>query len=239
MATALKPAGPAATAVAVWEPAVRQGSEGAAAQRGFGGRVYFYDQGQTKPVKIDGNVMVYAYDEGTQKPTDVEPARSYYFAKDDVKKLHSKSKLGHSYNFWVPWDSEGASGDVKKVSLIVRYVPEKGASVASSPAVAYLPGQNGQTELLAKTQFDRNNCTEIGGIQQVGFVQEVASTGGPKAEAKLVESNDNRPQSMLSSTITVPNNLAAQSMLAALAAPTQQPVKPKEIQTVGLVTTDE
>ncbi len=236
MKTALTPSGPAATAVAVWEPAVRQGSADSPAQRGFGGRVYFYDQDQTRPVKIDGSVVVYAFDEGVQKPSDVTPARTYYFAKNDVKKLHSKSKLGHSYNFWVPWDAEGADGNVKKISLIVRYVPEKGASVASSPAIAYLPGQKGQSELLAKTQWDRQNRAEGRGIRQVGYAQEIAGTHGPKAEAKLVESNDNRPQTMQASTITVPNTLAAQSMMAALAKPARQELtEPQEIQPVSLV----
>ncbi len=217
MTTALKPAGPPATAVAVWEPAVRH-ADAAPTQRGFGGRVYFYDQEQKKTVKIDGSVVVYAFDEGVQKPSDVTPARSYYFAKDDVKKLHSKSKLGHSYNFWVPWDTAGTEGEVKKISLIVRYVPEKGASVASSPAVAYLPGQKGQTELWAKSQWERNNPAS-GGIQQVAFRQEIGDSRGPKAEERLVEANEQRPMTMQSSTITVPNALAAQSMMAALAKP--------------------
>lgn len=222
--SALKPAGPPATAIAVWEPAVKHESNGEPAKRGFGGRVYFYDQDRRKPVKINGSVVVYAFDEAEVKPNDSSPTRSYFFAKDDVKKLHSKSKLGHSYSFWVPWDSEGPDGNVKKISLIVRYVPKDGASVVSSQAVVYLPGQKGQSELLAKTQWERQRKIEDAARQAEGQ----AALQGPKTRERLVESNDNRPYAMQTATISVPNGLAAQSMMiAGAAAPQPAPTPPK------------
>jgi hypothetical protein len=165
-----RPSGPPAKTVAVWEPAVKH-EAGQEPQRGFGGRVYFYDQESKKPIKINGNVVVYAFDEENRQPEDNIPTRSYLFDKNDVKKLYAKSKLGASYNFWVPWDSEGPEGDAKKVSLIVRYIPEVGSSVVSSQAVVYLPGKLSQTqpptELMANNK--ENNSREIqgGDIQQV------------------------------------------------------------------------
>lgn len=216
----LKPAGPPARAVAAWEPAVRHDGE-KTPERGFAGRVYFYDQDARKPVKAKGNVVVYAFDEEDRKPGDNAPTRSYFFAKNDVKKLYSKSKLGHSYNFWVPWDTEGPEGNVKKVSLIVRYLPDVGSSVVSSQAAVYLPGKSGQTELAAKTEWDRITHFE-------GTIQEVAGLkNGPPIKENLIEGNDDRPLRMQTATITVPDNLAAQSMMANRPTP---PRKKQEIQ---------
>jgi len=196
----IKPSGPPAKSVAVWEPAVKH-EAGLEPKRGFGGRVYFYDQESKKPIKIKGNVVVYAFDEDGRKADDNMPTRSYLFDKSDVKKLYSKSKLGPSYNFWIPWDSEGPDGHAKKISLIVRYVPEVGSSVVSSQAVVYLPGKFGQTEIMAKADWDTQNTYE-GTIQQVAHWQETSNAKQhAKPEECLLESNDNRPLTMKTSTI--------------------------------------
>ncbi|MDR0705376.1 MAG: hypothetical protein LBF88_10365 [Planctomycetaceae bacterium] len=211
----LRHSGPPSKAVAVWEPAVKHES-GQEPQRGFGGRVYFYDQEAKKPIKINGNVVVYAFDEENRNPDDNAPTRSYLFDKDDVKKIYSKSKLGPSYNCWVPWDSEGPDGNAKKVSLIVRYIPEVGSSVVSSQAVVYLPGKlnqmQTQTELMAKTGNNEfSNPKTNGTIQQVAHWNQnqrdrpmnVINNDSKRSQPTEfpVESNDNRPPTMKISTI--------------------------------------
>lgn len=216
----LKPPGPPAKALAVWEPAIRHDGDNTP-QRGFGGRVYFYDQESRNPIKVKGNVVVYAFDEENRKPDDNAPTRSYYFAKNDVKKLYSKSKLGHSYNFWVPWDAEGPDGKVKKVSLIVRYVPDTGSSVVSSQAAVYLPGKEGQTEMMAKTEWDDIQNFN-GPIQQVAHLTEARRNSLDKTDIRLIESNESRPSAMQTSTISVPTN-AAQGLQAALSIPAVKP----------------
>ncbi|MDR2114961.1 MAG: hypothetical protein LBP87_01120 [Planctomycetaceae bacterium] len=204
----LKPAGAPAKAVAVWEPAVKHEAD-SVPQRGFGGRVYFYDQESKKPIKIKGNVVVYAFDEENRKPDDNAPTRSYLFDKNDVKKLYSKSKLGPSYNFWIPWDAEGPDGKAQKVSLIVRYIPEVGSSVVSSQAAVYLPGKRNQTEFMAKTNNENRKTQEA---PKEGTIQQVAhwNPNDPKPNQfpppshpteHLVESNNNRPPTIKISTI--------------------------------------
>lgn len=231
--SALKPAGPPARAVAVWEPAVKHNGE-QTPERGFGGRVYFYDQDARKPVKVKGNVVVYAFDEENRESGDNSPTRSFFFAKDDVKKLYSKSKLGHSYNFWIPWDTDGPDGKVKKISLIVRYLPDVGSSVVSSQAAVYLPGKTGQTEMMAKAEWDRVVNFE-GTIQQVAYLKETnVDRNCPPTKENLIEGNDNRPRTMLTTTITVPDNLS-QGLQAALAtpAPLQQREAPMTVYAQG------
>lgn len=200
--SALKPAGPAAKAVAAWEPAVKHNGD-QPAERGFGGRVYFYDAGEHKPVKVKGSVVVYAYDEEGRSVEDNVPTRSFVFDQQDLKRNYSKSKLGHSYNFWIPWDNAGPNGKASKVSLIVRYIPQQGSSVVSSQQALYLPGRVNQDEMSAKAeweQYQNGGLAAPKGIQQVGWRSPV---GGAKAEERLIEGNDNRPQTMQTSTINI------------------------------------
>jgi hypothetical protein len=200
--SSLLPPGPPTQVVAVWEPAVKHSAGEEKPARGFGGRVFFYDQSMKKPVKVKGNVVVYAFDEEGRRPDDNKPTRSYVFEEKDVKKLYSKSKLGPSYSFWIPWDAEGPDGNVKKVSLIVRYVPQVGSSAVSSQALVYLPGKIGQSELQAKADWDSRSSHE-------GSIQEVAALSKKESALReaVIESN-NRANTLQTTTIGVPTAVA-------------------------------
>ena len=147
----LKPAGPVTTVVAAWEPAVSNGEN---SQRGFGGRIYLYDQEMLRPVKAKGTIVVYVFDEDGRSPLDAKPNEGHVFEAKvlNSKEIYKKSSLGHSYNLWVPVDAAGPEGPAKKVSLIVRYVPEKGASVVSSQATVLLPGRREAAALVPQWQ---------------------------------------------------------------------------------------
>ncbi|MDR3182424.1 MAG: hypothetical protein LBT89_05785 [Planctomycetaceae bacterium] len=190
----LKPPGPAQTVVAVWEPAVN--TNGDKPVRGFGGRIYFYDQSQTKPVKIHGSLVVYLFNEEGRTVDNTKPDEGYVFDDKTLnsKSVYKKSKLGPSYNLWIPVDSEGAEGKAKKVSLIVRYIPKKGAAVISEQAAAYLPGKREPNTMLAQT--------EPGGIQQVGALLPKEVSEKPRlTEETPIETNENRPKTMQTITI--------------------------------------
>ena len=189
--SALKSPGPVTTVVAAWGPAVSNEDK---PMRGFGGRVYFYDSDLNRPVKIDGTVVVYAFDEEGRAPKDSKPTEGFVF---DTKTLNSKgvykkSKVGHSYNLWIPWDASGPEGQAKKISLIVRYIPKegKGSSVASSQATAYLPGKN-SPELLQAYAEQREEETMVAMARPVP----------PRArltEEYVVEPNANHPKTVQS-----------------------------------------
>lgn len=231
------PPGPPAKALAVWEPAVRHDG-GEKPMRGFGGRVYFYDQEAKRPIKVKGNVVVYAFDEDGRSSDDNVPTRSYFFDQQDIKKLHSKSKLGPSYNFWIPWDTEGPDGAAKKISLIVRFVPDVGSSVVSSQAVAYLPGKRNQTELMAKAEWEENRTTQGNAIRQTAHRDDACRDKGFEGKTafeawaekrtrsvaeRLIEANADRPSSMQTATISLPNHRLATGLQAALAEPMALP----------------
>ncbi len=123
--------------VAVWTDAVlHQG--GKPATRGFGGRLMFYGAEENAPIKVEGTLIVYAFDEADRSPTDVKPDRKYVFPPSQFAQHYSKSKLGHSYSVWIPWDEVG--GPRKEISLIARFIPKQGAAIVSAQARQILPG---------------------------------------------------------------------------------------------------
>ncbi|MEZ6046155.1 MAG: hypothetical protein R3C11_11420 [Planctomycetaceae bacterium] len=105
--------------------------------RGFGGRIMFYDEQGTKPIKVAGNVAVYAFD-NTGAAADATPDRKFIFKAEEMEKHYSKSALGHSYSFWVPWGEVG--GEPRKISLLVRFEGESGAIIMSDASTQTLPG---------------------------------------------------------------------------------------------------
>ena len=154
--SALKPAGPVTKVVATWGPGVSDGNNGEQPMRGFAGRVFFYDQDMTRPIKVDGTVVVYIFDEEGRAEDDSKPDEGIVF---DDKTLNSrgvyvKSKIGHAYNLWVPFDAAGPDGAAKKVSLIVRYIPKpgKGSSQVSMQSTVHLPGKRSETLVAQKVR---------------------------------------------------------------------------------------
>ena len=180
---ALKPAGPVTSVVASWHPAVSNGEN---SMRGFGGRVYLYDQ-DMRPAKAKGQIVVYLFDEDGRSADDAEPNEGIVFDAKMLssREVYSKSKLGHSYNLWVPVDAAGPNGQARRISLIVRYIPEKGSSKVSTQATVDIPGRR-SPESLAAGQ-DWQNHTESAWKQ---LTQE-----------RLIEANAGRPAALQTVTI--------------------------------------
>ncbi|MGL6226357.1 MAG: hypothetical protein ACRC10_06995 [Thermoguttaceae bacterium] len=210
-----------ARAVAVWSPAARVVN--GVPQRGFAGRVTFYNGKSKNGIKVDGDVVVYAYDEyGGRSVSENAPEKTYPFLADDLKKLHSKNETGHSYSLWVPWDSKGADGERKDVSLIVKLVPKEGSPVMSGQARCLLPGKE-TPEMFAGTtrkdgsgditlagysgsRFDRNGNRLPDGFRE--WTKEGSRFGEDwtsEAEERMI-SNTTRPGRMSTMTINVPTS---------------------------------
>jgi hypothetical protein len=107
-------------------------------QRGFGGRLMFYDKDGKKPILVDGQLVVYAFDEAGRDPTDNKPTRRYVFPAEQMPIHMSKSEFGASYSFWLPWDEVG--GPKTEVSLICRFEPKGGAVVTGEQTKHLLQG---------------------------------------------------------------------------------------------------
>jgi hypothetical protein len=124
--------------VAVWSDTVLY-QPNQTPMRGFGGRLLFYAEEKPEPIKVSGTLTVYVFDETNRDPNNVRPDRKYVFTKEQLPSHYSKSKLGHSYSVWIPWDEVG--GEQKEIGMIVRFTPEKGSVVVSEQTKHILPGK--------------------------------------------------------------------------------------------------
>ena len=158
--------------------------------RGFGGRLYFFGANNSQEsVKVEGTLVIYGFDETHRDPANVVPDRKIVYPTSELKTLYSKSKLGHSYSVWVPWDEAG--GMQTEISLIARFIPKKGGVITSEQIKVLLPGpkplidvQNvHSSQSTAPPQFSAH--TPAGnipnGVQQASFEQPVASGNEPAA----------------------------------------------------------
>lgn len=125
--------------VVTWTDAVKQ-QTGADAERGFGGRIFFYDREESEPIAVEGQLVVYAFDESDRLPTDNQPDKRYVFPPEQLALHQGESDLGVSYSVWLPWDK--VSGAQTEVSLIARFESVRGgALVMSEQNRIRLPGQ--------------------------------------------------------------------------------------------------
>ncbi len=134
--------------VCTWTDTVMS-QPGKPSQRGFGGRVLFYEAEEKNPIIVDGQLVVYAFDETDREPTDNKPTRRYVFPPEQVPLHMSKNEIGASYSFFLPWDEAG--GPRTDVSLICRFEPKGGAVISSEQTRQVLPGKlvlNGKKEPL-------------------------------------------------------------------------------------------
>ena len=198
--SALKSPGPVTSVIAAWEPAVSNGEN---PERGFGGRVYFYDSEMNRPVRIKGKVVVYAFDEDGRCQWDAKPNEGYVFDSKTLnsKGVYAKSKLGHSYNLWIPIDAARPDSPSRRISLIVRYIPDKGSSPPpSSQATVHLPGRRDQERFAAQVEVNAWD----GPIQEANLRLAAGRPIPERArltEEHMIESNPDRLRTMQSETI--------------------------------------
>jgi len=123
--------------LAIWSDTVLN-SPGKPPTRGFGGRVFFYGDRESEPIEVDGTVLVYAFDSKKLDRQSAAPEKRFVFPAQNLSRHYSKCTLGHSYNFWLPWDKIG--GPTRQISLIVRYEGNDGTVVLSDASRKLLPG---------------------------------------------------------------------------------------------------
>lgn len=170
--------------------------------RGFGGRLMFHDKDGEKPVMVEGDLVVYAFDD-TNGPRSY-PEKKFVFNTTDLPSHHSKSRLGHSYSFWLPWDEVG--GPPRKISLVVRFTPQGSASVMSEAAHVMLPGIDPEVkqeiqqaaakfrERQKQLQAAGNSSTTIAAdvnVSEQGGVVQTSGTVNPSAHDIKVEQQPN------------------------------------------------
>ena len=153
-----------------------------APMRGFGGRLYFFGPNNNQEsVKVDGTLVVYAFNETNRDPTNVVPDRKIVYPAKEFERLYTNTKLGHSYSIWVPWDEAG--GAPAHISLIARFIPNKGSVITSEQVRLLLPGiaplvdvRNVNNSEFSPAAVSRDVPTggANGGVQQASYHQPAA-----------------------------------------------------------------
>jgi hypothetical protein len=167
----------AAKILATWTDAVSH-KQGQPPQRGFGGRLMFFEANSDKPVKFEGDLVVYAFDEEGRKPTNNKPDRKYVFPAATLDRHYSESKIGHSYSVWLPWGEVG--GPQKEIGLVARLVPKVGATVVSPQSMIVLPGKKSPTpdQYTAPANQYREIESNRGAVQPVAYSQDIGAATG-------------------------------------------------------------
>jgi hypothetical protein len=196
--------------VAVWEPAVSHDEE-KGAERGFGGRVMFFQNKSHEPVKVDGMVVVNAFDETARAANDTRPDKKYVFTPDQLEMLYSKSDLGHSYNFWLPWSEVEAPE--KEISLIVRFSPTAGSTIVSKQSTIKLPGLEDAETAAGVRQASWDEKEDRTSLQSTAFEKNFRENPHESwdvevQKAEITESRTNLKE-MKTTTIEVPPTFRA------------------------------
>ncbi|MEX0818512.1 MAG: hypothetical protein WD070_02930, partial [Pirellulaceae bacterium] len=210
---------------AIWTPDMMV-QPGQPASRGFGGRLYFYDQ-SNKPVKVEGQLVVYAYDDTAEESQRESPDRKYAFTPEQFTSHHSESELGASYSVWLPWDAV-TGGDQKSVSLLPVFTSTSGKIVMGQQAMNLLPGRKPERQQAAAPETTLSQ-TAATGVRPAAF-QENRTTTASRPEVPVVES-PHRP-SITTTTIDLPKSMQ-QRIIDAAQNPSSGP-KPSSVDPVLL-----
>ena len=175
---------------AIWSPDVLVTS-GQGSTRGFGGRIYFYNE-RSQAIPVDGDLIVHGYEavgnaqERQQASLKRTADKVMKFSGEELKTHFSPSQLGASYSVWIPW--EDADGVRKEITLIPSFKSKDGKVVQGSSAKLYLPG----------TEIDEQGQRRIP-AQQISYRRSSIATN-PGSHAV-----DDEPR-MRTTTIEVPGN---------------------------------
>ena len=132
--------------------------------RGFGSRIYFYEDKGNEPIAVNGSLVVYAFDSTRYDAHDTKPEKKFVFTAEQFAQHQSSSKLGESYSIWLPWDEVG--GIARQITLITKFRSSDGRVIISDPARKLLPG------LPEAPADDEKPAVDHYGVQQASFESE-------------------------------------------------------------------
>jgi hypothetical protein len=125
--------------------------------RGFGGRIYFYNE-KSQAIPVEGELMVYGFEDKSGDlakgswPSDPQLAsqdtKRFRFTPEQFTQHFSESQLGASYSVWIPWDVVG--GPQKKIILCPMFISKAGRMVRGETSKLSLSGPGGPAANLAQ-----------------------------------------------------------------------------------------
>jgi hypothetical protein len=188
---------------AVWTEAVHN-QTGKASQRGFGGRLIFYDAEQ-QPLKVEGQVTIFVFDDERESIEDPSAKYKFVFPANVLDKHYSKSPLGHSYSFWLPLAP--ADSPTHKYSMVARLDGVHGETVLSSLTRKVLSGRGPAAATAIKTSTSDNSNS----VRKASYAEAIT--------------NDQDSRSLKSETIEITPSFSER-----LRSSPREPTKPEPIE---------
>ncbi|MFG0253592.1 MAG: hypothetical protein ACF787_00620 [Rhodopirellula sp. JB053] len=118
--------------------------------RGFGARVFFYDE-KSRAVPVEGTLIVVGFDETETREDGTPVVKRYEFTPEQFTRHFSQSDLGASYSVWIPWDAVG--GKQTRVSLVASFKTKEGKVVQGTPTKVLLPGKKESAEATLAQRY--------------------------------------------------------------------------------------
>jgi len=192
--------------LAVWKDSVRS-QDGRPPMRGFGGRLYLYDD-KGAPIRAQGDLVVYGFDDSVTDREGSKADQKIVLGNQQFQKSYSESALGPSYNVWIDWDEVG--GPDKSVTLIPFFRTRDGDVVRAGQAIYTLhtPGRKKDVfkERLASHDeglfSNRNKVKHADYIQRPGDKNQIGLAGGQIETSERPESG----KRVRTTTIFVPQD---------------------------------
>lgn len=147
------------TVSVIWSPDVLTVT-GKTPTRGFGGRVFFYND-RTQAIPVEGDLIVHGYrgDPMLGESEQIQADKTFRFTAEQLTGHFSPTELGASYSVWIPWDAE--DGLRTEVTLIPTFKGTNGQIVQGTPAKLFLPGRSlSSTSAKDGTQIPSNSGFE-------------------------------------------------------------------------------
>ena len=157
--------------------------------RGFGGRIYFYNE-KSQAIPVEGELVVHGFDESMRQQQGSNKAaadKRFRFTSEQFTEHFSESQLGASYNVWIPWD---AGGTPRKITLVPTFITTKGNMVRAEAAKVTLSGVSAGGEEISTPPV----------IQQISHSEPTVN--GPLPRMATTQSS---PDTMRTTTIQLPS----------------------------------
>lgn len=184
---------------ATWTPDTLVQS-GRTPTRGFGGRVFFYDE-MSRAVPVEGTLIVHGFDDSNG--TDNPETKRFEFTPEQFTRHYGQSELGASYSIWIPWDAIG--NPQRRVSLVTSFKTVEGKLIQGIPATVQLPGaRSNETseEKLSKLspEYREYRAATEAGVQSSGLTTTTIARR-MVSPSRSTEPAINMPQSQAPTTV--------------------------------------
>lgn len=203
----------------VWSPDVFI-APGAPPSRGFGGRIYFYNE-KSQAIPVDGELVVHGYDETIRQSAGSNPAKAdktFRFTAEQFTQHFSESQLGASYSVWIPWDQQ-QEGESRRIVLIPTFLSKDGKLVRGESSQVVLQGttaaapQAPQDPMAPLRDAMRSSSDQGSAVQAASYHADILRVDPPDHANRIPSSG------LRTTTISIPSQSAGRSVPRGVPSP--------------------